>query len=69
MSNQYEIKSLVDFNKIPQDRLDACLAEFKVWLGIANLATIAGAIASGFTWIDDGETNISINLTAKEDEK
>lgn len=72
----YDICTLGDFAKVPPDRLDACLADFKGWLGLRRHfddlngmleeAGLPRAIASAdrFAWIDDGKVGVrSINLT------
>jgi hypothetical protein len=76
---QYTIQTVGDFLKVPEDRLDACLEEFKTFLEqsrsfmeIANaLAGIMGADKSqnavkGFVWIDDGEKNVTIRISPNE---
>lgn len=76
MTNSYEIKTISDFLLVPADRLDDCLEEFKTWCQITTPLTdatraLADAIGlegkqiefvHGFTWIDDGEKNISVNF-------
>lgn len=73
---QYTIQTVGDFLKVPEDRLDACLEEFKTFLEqghafmeMANaLAGILGAdklknAVKGFVWIDDGEKNVTIRIS------
>ena len=76
---QYTIQTVGDFLKVPEDRLDACLEEFKTFLEqgrafmeMANaLAGILGADKSqnavkGFVWIDDGEKNVTIRISPND---
>jgi len=73
----YEIRAITDFAKVPADRLDACLAEFRTYLQIIGptirlLDTLTAAkIGQGmvtwrdtgvFCWIDDGEQNVGVRL-------
>ena len=64
---------------MPEDRLDACLEEFKTFLEqsrsfmeMANaLADILGAdknenVVKGFVWIDDGEKNVTIRISPND---
>lgn len=76
----YKIKSIEDFLQVPADRLVACLEEFKVWCEITTpliegtraMASAIGVNESdlkfshGFTWIDDGERNVTINFDVDE---
>ena len=76
---QYTIQTVGDFLKVPEDRLDACLEEFKTFLEqgrafmeMANaLAGILGAdklknAVKGFVWIDDGEKNVTIRISPND---
>ncbi len=76
---QYTIQTVGDFLKVPEDRLDACLEEFKTFLEqsrsfmeIANvMADLVGAdksknVVKGFVWIDDGEKNVTIRVSPNE---
>ena len=79
---QYTIQTVGDFLKVPEDRLDACLEEFKTFLEqgrafmafmeMANaLAGIMGAdklknAVKGFVWIDDGEKNVTIRISPND---
>ena len=76
---QYTIQTVGDFLKVPEDRLDACLEEFKTFLDqsrafmeMANaLAGIMGAdklknAVKGFVWIDDGEKNVTIRISPND---
>ena len=64
---RYEIEKVQDFLKVPEDRLDACLAEFRDYLEIvrslSELAKITGELlgakqtdttAGCLNWCDDG---------------
>lgn len=78
MSNEYRIETVQDFIKIPFDKIDICIEEFKEGLKYAKeLETrtkelteiLGGAFKSdgvefkGFTWIDDGKTDKTYNTT------
>jgi hypothetical protein len=76
---QYTIQTVGDFLKVPEDRLDACLEEFKTlleqgraFMEMANaLAGILGAdklknAVKGFVWIDDGEKNVTIRISPND---
>jgi hypothetical protein len=68
MSYEYRIGALKDFLAVPAESIDACLADFKVWLEIARardefsadmseLLGVPEALSfsdDGFTWLDDG---------------
>lgn len=73
MSNEYRISTIADFLAVPEDKIDACLADFKQWISIARepstletaIDDLAGAPGStkfmtvGFTWVDDGIPGLS----------
>jgi hypothetical protein len=72
--NTYSIKTVHDFAKVPEDRLDECLHEFKMWLALMafanSLVEECGEDASlqiqhpqSFDWIDDGKRSFQMNLT------
>lgn len=74
----YEIAHVRDFLKVPADRRGACLEEFKDFLGLSDammkaadaIADAVGADKPGgsvesFTWIDDGESNRTINIATE----
>ena len=76
---EYTIKEVGDFLKVPKDRLDACLEEFKTFLQasrsfmeMANaMAGLLGAdksqnVLESFVWIDDGERNGTIHIQANK---
>ena len=70
MKKEYEIKTLSDFLKIPNDRIDDCLAEFKVMIETAkehsdlviinervDKSVVKPAEIGAFTLKDDWENN------------
>lgn len=74
----YKLKTVMDFTTIPEDRIDACLEEFKEFIGhmrllhnlASDVARIAGAKEvylgeSHFEWIDDGkrERTLKVRVT------
>jgi hypothetical protein len=72
MTAEYSISSIKDFLAIPPESIDACLADFKVWLEAARqpkafsddmnaLIGLSDALSfslDGFTWMDDGLSGI-----------
>ncbi len=79
--NEYEIKEVADFLKVPEDRLDDCIDEFKECLKTtresrATLKTLADIVDQdadvitkfcGFIWVDDGKTKQTIEITTEVD--
>ena len=74
----YEIKTVQDFLLVPEDRLEACLTEFRDYLeyarDIAELAKLAGEIigaketqttVGSFNWTDDGLRKGTIRIETK----
>lgn len=74
MSNEYEIRTVADFAKLPADKIAACLSDFVEWLDavrkIAAFPSVVsdmlgckkGAVSvnmSSFTWIDDGNAGLT----------
>jgi len=61
---RYEIVTLADFLKVPQDLIPACLADFDDYVSMCReLADIKGVEPIKFTWINDGISGISaVNL-------
>lgn len=72
MTAEYSISSIKDFLSVPHESIDACLADFKVWLNVARrpkefsddmneLIGVPNAMSfseDSFTWIDDGVSGI-----------
>ena len=55
----YEIRTVLDFLKVPAARRGECLEEFAVWLYILEASGVALAafnpsLPQSFDWIDDG---------------
>ena len=55
---QYEIKTVQDFLKVPEEKLGHCLQEFTLF--IASIYPYkplfdTGAVIPAFVWIDDGQ--------------
>ena len=79
---EYRIEHVRDLLAVPEDRLDACLADMRKWVPVASDYTKAAYDTAaffrmelqehpcgGFVWIDDGETGCSrIDLTFVDDE-
>lgn len=70
MSDQYQIKAITDLLAIPEDKVDACLADLKQWIefarATAGLRALLGATTESFIWVDDGAVGISaIQVTVK----
>jgi hypothetical protein len=75
---EYRIATVQDFLKVPEDRLDECLKEFRDYLDIARsvteLAKAAGELLGAketetevgcFNWCDDGIRNGTLRLETK----
>lgn len=72
MSDTYEIKSLDDFLNVPENRVDACLYEFKTTLmAMRMMRTLNADLGHGetvmilfpsFTWVDDGKMDMSVQI-------
>jgi hypothetical protein len=70
----YEIRTVADFLKVPEERRYVCLREFHSWLhmqqAVVDLLVACGAQPEQvrmrnpdlFTWKDDGEATISVTL-------
>lgn len=72
MTNEYRIAAIKDFLAVPDESIDACLADFKVWLQVArqpkdfssdmnDLIGVPNALSfsdESFTWLDDGLSGI-----------
>jgi hypothetical protein len=76
---QYIIQTVGDFLKVPEDRLDACLEEFKTFLEQSRAFTKAAdtledliggdkskTVVQSYVWIDDGEKNVTIRISPNE---
>ena len=35
-ANRYEIKTLMDFLNVPEDKIDECLVDLKAWIGFVR---------------------------------
>jgi hypothetical protein len=63
---KYEIRTVLDFLKVPKHRRARCLKEFRSFLEICEQSAIL--LGPGvktrdcFTWIDDNERNVTITL-------
>jgi hypothetical protein len=56
MATEYEIKTIADFEQVPDDRICDCIQEFVICL-LRTRTAREGDIRlrlEGFTWIDDG---------------
>lgn len=84
MSKEYQISSIKDFLAIPPESLDACLDDFKTWIGLARngsefskdfndfigITDATSFIQDSFTWVDDGVQGISrIDLSDPDGER
>ena len=64
---RYNIRAIMDFADIPEDKIDACLADFRDCIKLfrvikadATQGKWADKInAMGFEWIDDGKTGLA----------
>ena len=75
MSKEYDIKTIGDFLKVPADRLEDCLAEFKMacdfvtsTMEVANISVdqLGKSDFHSFTWIDDGKQEKFLKLNLEE---
>ena len=67
---EYEIKTLMDFTKVPQGLLPQCLDEFSEWVGIMREAQKTILIpVEKFTWINDKQRSITVNITTLPQEE
>jgi hypothetical protein len=67
---RYEIRSVHDFARIPEDRRAVCLKEFEIWIGMVEatqkvMHDIPVRIPEAFVWIDDGKHEATIGISAK----
>jgi hypothetical protein len=65
MHKEYEIKTVLDFTKIPQSKLSDCLLDFTEWVRIMKRAQKVADILTPidrFVWIDDKQHNITMNI-------
>jgi hypothetical protein len=67
MNERYTIEHVSDFLKVPEDRLDACLSDFKEALSCSRLFQATTLLfgeppLEKFTWIDDGKTDATIDI-------
>ena len=57
---RYDIVTLPDFLKVPEDRMSSCLADFKIYLEYCReLQGVDGIEPIKFVWVDDGFCGIS----------
>lgn len=64
---RYDIRTVMDFCDIPEDRLDACLADFRECVrylrgvkAVADDYRVADKIRGmGFEWADDGQVGLT----------
>jgi hypothetical protein len=70
MNKQYEIKTMLDFLQVPDDKIDACLEDFKHCLQLWRIMPLDVMQPTGeFTWVDDGKRGLSgvrINANGEE---
>lgn len=70
---KYTIRTIGDFLKVPEDRRELCLREFRVFLDLVqhSSAFLAGVGApvkpvDAFVWIDDGLHTAKVSVQAGE---
>ena len=71
---EYRIKTVEDFRKVPPEKRKACMSDFIIWLDMADqkkdideaLRELLGfyeqqemLITSSFVWVDDGIAGVS----------
>jgi len=75
---EYEIKTVQDFLKVPADRMEECLTEFRDFLDLSRetveackvVGKLLGTeppetIVQAFIWSDDGERKGTLRLTVE----
>lgn len=60
----YKIKTIGDLLMVPEDRLDACLAELAPHIRAMKRNGMRPKMLGPVTWIDDGEANVSARWTS-----
>lgn len=60
----YKIRTIQDFLLVPADRLEECLREFAIMLGMARVATglLGWELGDTFTWIDDNAGTATMRI-------
>lgn len=61
---EYLIESFEDFDKVPEDRLETCLADFVEYLRMGRMIrsafnSEAVSLVPRFIWVDDGIAGVS----------
>jgi len=60
MDKEYKIKTMLDFLQVPDDKIDACLEDFKHCLRLWKILPHDTLKPTGeFTWVDDGKPGLS----------
>lgn len=71
MAKTYEIRTLSDFFKVPNDRIEDCLKEFAVGLEFLKANHELMGLENGqmefFNWTDDGKKNITADFKFGKD--
>ena len=71
MTKTYEIRTLSDFLKVPNDRIEDCLKEFAVSLEFLKANHELMGLENGqmefFNWTDDGKKNITADFKFGKD--
>lgn len=62
----YEIRSVHDFARVPRDRRDTCLREFRIWLELVDAVQemMLFKPLKSFIWIDDDKHEATIGISA-----
>jgi hypothetical protein len=68
---RYDIATIQDFAKVPEDRLNDCLREFSVWVrmghGLAAMLTgIPVDWPESFVWVDDDRHHIDVKIRSAD---
>lgn len=73
--DKYEIATVEDFLKVPEDKLSECLKDFASWVGMVRLVRDLGPEIvklrehGNFVWTDDGKREANIHLHADGQEQ
>ena len=65
MTNKYKIETIEDFLKVPEDRLNDCLEDFKTFIEMIRFMKEVGngvEMINHFVWIDDNKKDHNMNI-------
>jgi hypothetical protein len=70
---EYRIEHVRDLLAVPEDKMDACLADLRLWVkhvrDIGWTAKLMFVFNEAFIWVDDGQTGcIGVEVTSVDAE-